>query len=88
MINGSFEFAVDPAGVATGNPAGPPPDLGLVEDDDPDEDDPELRDRRHHGRGRGGRPGRRLGYDAAAVRARRAVLLVLVIRLVGRRRRA
>ena len=75
---GDFEFVVDPDGVETGNPAGPPPDLGLdepapVEDSDaaaePEEDSESS--------------ALLLAGLAGAV-----LLVVVVIRLAGRRRRA
>ena len=76
VVAGSYEFVVDPDGVETGNPAGPPPDLGLEE--------------RRDGRRLRGRRGTRRGLRGSTLLLTGlagAVLLVVVIRLAGRRRR-
>ena len=75
-VAGSYTFVVDPDGVPTGNPAGPPPDLGLEEAGTTDSEAAAEPD--------ADSDGATLLLTGLAV----AVLLVLVIRLAGRRRRA
>ncbi|WP_372735289.1 copper resistance protein CopC [Nocardioides sp.] len=88
-ISGSFEFVVDPAGVATGNPAGPLPDLGL---EDAAGDDPSgaegtsaegtSADGTRAGEANADRAG---GPTLLLTGLVLALLLVVVIRVAGRR---
>lgn len=84
-ITGSFEFRVDPDGVATGNPAGAPPDLGLADEATDDASDAASASASDVAR----EPAQ--GSDGPALLLTGlagAVVLVVVIRLAGRRRRA
>ena len=79
-VTGSFEFTVDPGGVATGNPSGPEPDLGLDAEDETDDGSAE------------GTATDTADADSSSALLLTglagAAVLVIVLRLVVRRRRS